>query len=184
MTYHRQHPPAPPPPPGISSPDRLHVSGEQAITSTPSSLFICRFSPPLPYKRLDSCAAVQVGTQRFRGGVEPVWNLMRGQTYRGTAGTGSSERTCCVGRGASARPRFCVTISRTPLWCVSKDAKHHISGILSRIPKGSLSITKIWLLVFCLYFCYEKRRAYTVFGARFSRGPAPGFLGRSPRVKS
>jgi len=44
---------------------------------------------------------------------------------------------------ASARPRVCVTISRTPLWHVSKDAKHHISGILSRIRKGSLRISKI-----------------------------------------
>lgn len=76
------------------------------------------------------------------------------------------QRKLYIGCGTPMRPRFCVTISRTPLWYVSRDAKHHISGILSRIRKGSLSITKIWLLVFCYYFCYETENMSNVHCCR------------------
>lgn len=54
---------------------------------------------------------------------------------------------------------FCYFGEASRLWQVSNDAKHIISGILSRIPKGSLSITKDMIVgILPLFWLEDKKK--------------------------
>lgn len=174
MTYLRRAPP--PPPHSAVSPPKTGSTRlqKQAITRTPSSLFISHFSFPSPCENMHGLGWGRVEKAEAAAGCSKgaqmeglPWCEMneKGQTQRRPAGAESTERNllCRLSAGCKLRPRFCVAISGEGgrLWQVSNDAKHIISGILSRIRKGSLSIVKdmiVGILTLFLRGHYEQHR--------------------------
>lgn len=87
----------------------------------------------------------------------------KGQTRRRPASAESTERKLvvpAVGRSRAEASLLCGYFGEaSQLWQVSNDAKHVISGILSRIRKGSLSITKDMIVgILPLFWLGDKKK--------------------------